>query len=83
MTLDELKQIVLRRGTNAKTILDDEAFKEALIAVKDRYMSAFEQSKIKESEVRETAYMAVRLLKEIEGQLRTYVSDALYEQNKP
>lgn len=78
----DLKQIILRKGTQAKTVLDDEIFKEALQSVREGYLDEWENTKIKDSEVREKAYMAVRLLKEIEGRLQAFVSSALFEQNQ-
>lgn len=81
--LETIKARILQRGSKAKTIIDDETFQEALKAIKTQYMDAIENSGIKELEVRETSYMAVRLLKEVENQLRVFISAALYEQNKP
>lgn len=81
--LEHLKEAVLRKGAKAQTILDDEVFQEAVKSVRQQYLDAFEGSKVTESEVREMSYMAIRLLKEIEGRLQTYVSEALFEQKKP
>jgi len=81
--LETIKARILLRGTKAKTIIDDETFQEALKSVRQQYLDGFENSRPKDSEDRETAYMAIHLLKEVEDRLRTYISNALYEQNKP
>lgn len=78
----DLKALILRKGSQAKTVLDDEIFQEAVSAVRVRYVETCFNTKLGQTDARENCYRAVRLLDEVVGQLQTYVSDASYEEKK-
>lgn len=78
----DFRALVLRRGSQARTVLDDEVFREAVNSLKARYIDANFQTKLGQQEQRENCYRAVRLIDEIVDQLQTYVSEASYEEKQ-
>lgn len=78
MDLEFLK----RRASNAKTILDNEAFQAAVSDIERDLIEQWKGSKAKNSEDRETLYMGVRQLHDIVSRLRRYIETAEYEKAK-
>lgn len=81
--IDQLKALIIGRGEQAKTILQEEAFIESVKTIRQRYIDESFSTKLGQADKREECYRAVRILDEIVGELQTCVSNALYEQNKP
>jgi len=56
-------------GEKARSVVENEAFKEAFKCIHDVYTQAFINTAEDESAKRERAYMALRMLEEVEAQL--------------
>ena len=56
-------------GDKARSVVENEAFKEAFKCIHDVYTQAFINTAEDESAKRERAYMALRMLEEVEAQL--------------
>jgi len=56
-------------GDKARSVVENEAFKEAFKCIHDVYTQAFINTAEDESAKRERAYMAIRMLEEVEAQL--------------
>jgi len=56
-------------GDKARSVVENEAFKEAFKCIHEAYTQAFINTAEDESAKRERAYMAIRMLEEVEAQL--------------
>ena len=56
-------------GEKARSVVENEAFKEAFKCIHEVYTQAFINTAEDESAKRERAYMAIRMLDEVESQL--------------
>lgn len=56
-------------GEKARSVVENEAFKNALMYTRDVYTQAFINTAEDESAKRERAYMAIRMLDEVEANL--------------
>jgi hypothetical protein len=56
-------------GDKARSVVENEAFKKAFECIHDVYTQAFINTAEDESAKRERAYMAIRMLDEVEAQL--------------
>jgi len=56
-------------GDKARSVVENETFKEAFKCIHDVYTQAFINTAEDESAKRERAYMAIRMLDEVEAQL--------------
>ena len=77
----DIKALILSRGQSAKDMIDNEAYQHAIKEIRSEYVSELLNTKAKDSEIRERAYVAVRILNEVDQRLRSYISNAAYEQN--
>ncbi len=56
-------------GEKARSVVENETYKDAFVTVRNRYIESLINTAEGETAVREKAYMAVRMLDEIESQL--------------
>jgi hypothetical protein len=56
-------------GEKARSVVDNEAYKDALVTIRNRYVESLINTAEDESAKRERAYMAIRMLEEVEAQL--------------
>ena len=56
-------------GEKARSVVENEAYKDALVTVRNRYVESLINTAEDESAKRERAYMAIRMLEEVEAQL--------------
>jgi hypothetical protein len=56
-------------GEKARSVVENEAYKDALVTVRNRYVESLINTAEDESAKREKAYMAIRMLEEVEAQL--------------
>ena len=56
-------------GEKARSVVENEAYKDALVTVRNRYVESLINTAEDESTKREKAYMAIRMLEEVEAQL--------------
>lgn len=56
-------------GEKARSVVENETYKEALVTVRNRYVESLINTAEDESAKREKAYMAIRMLEEVEAQL--------------
>jgi len=67
---DEVKlRKEISRGDRAKTIIEDELFKETVVAIKANYMSQFLATSFKDSDGRTAIWIAIHQLDKILGHL--------------
>ena len=58
-------------GEKARSVVDNEAYKEAFKCIHDVYIQAFINTAEDESTKRERAYMAIRMLDEVQANLES------------
>ena len=58
-------------GDKARSVVDNEAYKEAFKSIHDVYTQAFINTAENESAKREKAYMAIRMLEEVQANLES------------
>lgn len=56
-------------GEKARSVVENEAYKDALVTIRNRYVESLINTAEDESAKREKAYMAIRMLEEVEAQL--------------
>jgi len=56
-------------GEKARSVVENEAYKDALVTIRNRYVESLINTAEDESTKREKAYMAIRMLEEVEAQL--------------
>jgi len=56
-------------GEKARSVVENETYKDALVTVRNRYVESLINTAEDESAKREKAYMAIRMLEEVEAQL--------------
>ncbi len=56
-------------GEKARSVVENETYKDALATVRNRYVESLINTAEDESAKREKAYMAIRMLEEVEAQL--------------
>jgi len=56
-------------GEKARSVVENETYKDALVTVRNRYVESLINTAEDESTKREKAYMAIRMLEEVEAQL--------------
>jgi len=56
-------------GEKARSVVENETYKDALVTVRNRYVESLINTAEDESVKREKAYMAIRMLEEVEAQL--------------
>jgi hypothetical protein len=56
-------------GEKARSVVENEIYKDALVTVRNRYVESLINTAEDESAKREKAYMAIRMLEEVEAQL--------------
>jgi len=56
-------------GEKARSVVENEAYKDALVTIRNRYVESLINTAEDESAKRERAYMAIRMLEEVEAQL--------------
>lgn len=56
-------------GEKARSVVENETYKDALVTVRNRYVESLINTAEDESAKRERAYMAIRMLEEVEAQL--------------
>lgn len=75
-------QKILNRGDAAKKLLEYKIFAEAVNEVRSGLLEEIVKTKLKDSEGREKAYMAIRALDDVVGKLNSYVSEADFAKQK-
>jgi len=61
----------IERGNKAKVILTDPLFQESFEQLRELYMSAWEQTTIKDSQTRERLWMMIANLSDVKAHLKT------------
>lgn len=56
-------------GEKARSVVENETFKDAFVAVRNRYIESLINTAEDDTAVREKAYMAVRMLDEVESHI--------------
>ena len=56
-------------GEKARSVVENEAYKNAIVTVRSSYVESLINTAEDESTKREKAYMAIRMLEEVEAQL--------------
>lgn len=70
MTLDE----EIRKGNEAKYLLEHPLLVEALSAIKEEFKTAWENSPVRDVEGRELIFLGTKILKQIEGALQSHIT---------
>jgi hypothetical protein len=73
---------VIRRGSRAQQILNDETVKEAFAETRARFIHQWENSEPANTKQRETAFANLTALRELENVLRLFVSRGETEGHK-
>lgn len=70
------------KGKAATRLLDDPVLREALESIKRKQHDAFASSSLEKREVRESAYMMLKAVEDLELQLAKVKSDGIFEEDR-
>jgi hypothetical protein len=75
MTDEIALQRAVDRAARARTLVEDELLREAFTSLKSRYLEAWEQSNLRDTEGRERLFQAVHIIGSVQSHLNTILSN--------
>ena len=71
-----------QRAERARAILQDVLFTDAIAAIRDRQLTAFENSAPDQTEAREQAHQMLRAITQLTGELQSAIDDEVIKKGR-